>query len=88
MIMEDTSKKWIDYAVLWSLIASPCLILAYDSPEDSIVTLLLLIVIFLYITYKYGKENHCWNPNVCHYHTLKYSRCVFNVYNIAGTGLA
>jgi len=56
MIMEDTSKKWIDYAVLWSLIASPCLILAYDSPEDSIVTLLLLIVIFLYITYKYGKE--------------------------------
>ena len=53
---KHTSKKWIDYAVLWSLIASPCLILAYDSPEDSIVTLLLLIVIFLYITYKYGKE--------------------------------
>ena len=53
---KHTSKKWIDYAVLWSLIASHCLILAYDSPEDSIVTLLLLIVIFLYITYKYGKE--------------------------------
>lgn len=53
---KHTSKKWIGYAVLWSLIASPCLILACDSPEDSIVTLLLLIVIFLYITYKYGKE--------------------------------
>ena len=54
--MEDTSKKGIGYAVLWSLIASPCLILACDSPEDSIVTLLLLIAILLYITYKYGKE--------------------------------
>lgn len=53
---KHTSKKWIGYAILWSLIASPCLILACDSPEDSIVTLLLLIVIFLYITYKYGKE--------------------------------
>ena len=53
---KHTSKKWIGYTVLWSLIASPCLILACDSPEDSIVTLLLLIAILLYITYKYGKE--------------------------------
>ena len=58
MIMKEkhTSKNWISYAVLWSLITSPCLILACDSPEDSIVTLLLLIAILLYITYKYGKE--------------------------------
>ena len=58
MIMEEkhTSKKWIGYAVLWSLITSPCLILACNSPEESIVTLLLLIAILLYITYKYGKE--------------------------------
>ena len=53
---KHTSKKWISYAVLWSLITSPCLILACDSPEDSIVTLLPLIAILLYITYKYGKE--------------------------------
>ena len=53
---KHTSKNWIGYAVLWSLITSPCLILACDSPEDSIVTLLLLIAILLYITYKYGKE--------------------------------
>lgn len=53
---KHTSKKWIGYAVLWSLITSPCLILACNSPEESIVTLLLLIAILLYITYKYGKE--------------------------------
>ena len=58
MIMKEkhTSKKWIGYAILWSLITSPCLILACDSPEESIVTLLLLIAILLFITYKYGKE--------------------------------
>ena len=32
--------------------------------------------------------NHCWNPNVCHYHTLKYNYFVFNVCNMAGTELA
>ena len=53
---KHTSKKWIGYAILWSLITSPCLILACDSPEESIVTLLLLIAILLFITYKYGKE--------------------------------
>ena len=55
---KHTSKKWIGYVILWSLIAFPCLFLAFISPEDSIITLLLLplIAILLYITYKYGKE--------------------------------
>ena len=53
---KHTSKKWIGYAILWSLIAFPCLFLAFISPEDSIITLLPLIAILLYITYKYGKE--------------------------------
>ena len=55
MIMKEkhTSKNWIGYAILWSLIAFPCLFLAFISPEDSIITLLPLL---LYITYKYGKE--------------------------------
>ena len=58
MIMKEkhTSKKWIGYVILWSLIAFPCLFLAFISPEDSIITLLPLIAILLYITYKYGKE--------------------------------
>ena len=55
---KHTSKKWIGYVILWSLIAFPCLFLAFISPEDSIInfTLLPLIAILLYITYKYGKE--------------------------------
>ena len=55
---KHTSKKWIGYVILWSLIAFPCFFLAFISPEDSIITLLLLplIAILLYITYKYGKE--------------------------------
>lgn len=54
---KHTSKKmdWLCHLMEFDSIP-PCLILACDSPEDSIVTLLLLIVIFLYITYKYGKE--------------------------------
>ena len=53
---KHTSKKWIGYVILWSLIAFPCLFLAFISPEDSIITLLPLIAILLYFTYKYGKE--------------------------------
>ena len=53
---KHTSKKWIGYVILWSLIAFPCLFLAFISPEDFIITLLPLIAILLYITYKYGKE--------------------------------
>ena len=53
---KHTSKKWIGYIILWSLIAFPCLFLAFISPEDFIITLLPLIAILLYITYKYGKE--------------------------------
>ena len=58
MIMKEkhTSKKWIGYVILWSLIAFPCFILTFISQEDSIITLLPLIAILLYITYKYGKE--------------------------------
>ena len=58
MIMKEkhTSKKWIGYVILWSLIAFPSLFLAFISPEDFIITLLPLIAILLYITYKYGKE--------------------------------
>ena len=58
MIMGEkhTLNKWIGYAILWSLIAYPCLILACNSPENFVFTLLVFIAIFLYLSYKFGKE--------------------------------
>lgn len=53
---KHTLNKWIGYAILWSLIAYPCLILACNSPGNFVFTLLVFIAIFLYLSYKFGKE--------------------------------
>ena len=56
MKKKYTLNKWIGYAIFWSLIAYPSLMIAFNSLENLIFYLLVFISLFLYLSYKFGKE--------------------------------